>query len=59
MGECGRFRLNGHKGSITQLKFTENSKYLISSSKDFQIKFWSMSSQSCFYTIADNLTEVS
>lgn len=28
--ESGRFRLNGHKGSITQLKFTRDGRYLVS-----------------------------
>jgi hypothetical protein len=28
------------------------------SSKDCQLKFWSMASQSCFYTISENVTEV-
>jgi hypothetical protein len=30
VGEAGLFKLIGHKGSITQLQFTENNKFLIS-----------------------------
>ncbi len=28
------------------------------SSKDFQLKFWNLATHSCFYTIAENVTEV-
>ena len=30
VNECGLFRLNGHKGSVTHLQFTHDGNYLIS-----------------------------
>ncbi|VDK85101.1 unnamed protein product [Litomosoides sigmodontis] len=53
VNESGLFRLNGHKNSVTHLQFTLNGR-----SKDTYVKFWSLDSQSCFFTIADCHSEV-
>jgi U3 small nucleolar RNA-associated protein 12 len=57
LNESGKYRLNGHTDSITQLQFTIDNKCLVSSSKDTSIRFWDVSSHSCFYTISESISE--
>lgn len=57
--QIGKYRLQGHSGSITSCQFIEKFKNVaVSSSKDKQIKFWNIETQFCFKTIADNHAEV-
>ncbi|VDM64169.1 unnamed protein product [Angiostrongylus costaricensis] len=58
VSESGLFRLNGHKGPITHLAFAQSDQFLLSSSKDCLVKFWSIKSQSCFYSLFDCRSEV-
>lgn len=58
MSETGRFKLHGHTDSVTQMQFTQNNKFLISSSKDSQIRFWNLATHSCFYTLSGSTSEV-
>lgn len=59
----GKCRLSGHSGPITDACFYESSKYCdsniaITCSIDKQIKLWNISTQCCFRTIVDHITEV-
>ncbi|XP_058449587.1 WD repeat-containing protein 3 [Malaya genurostris] len=59
VAQSGKCRLVGHNAPITDATFMQ--KYhdvVLSSSKDTQIKFWNMETQSCFKTIIDHRTEV-
>ena len=58
LNESGKFRLNGHTDSITQLQFTVDDRCLVSSSKDTSVRFWDVSSHSCFYTISESISEI-
>lgn len=60
---AGKCRLSGHSGPITDACFYESSKYsesniAITCSIDKQIKLWNISTQCCFRTIVDHITEV-
>lgn len=60
---AGMCRLSGHSGPITDACFYESTKYsdsniAITSSIDKQIKLWNTSTQCCFRTIVDHITEV-
>lgn len=41
-----RQTLNGHLGSVTRLVFSKNSKYLVSSSKDYSCRIWNLDTPS-------------
>ncbi|EPZ34550.1 U3 snoRNA associted protein Dip2 [Rozella allomycis CSF55] len=56
-GECGLYRLQGHKNAVTDIVFL-NDEYLISSSKDMLVKCWELGSKACIETIVDNKNEV-
>ncbi|XP_055636729.1 WD repeat-containing protein 3 [Toxorhynchites rutilus septentrionalis] len=59
VAQSGKCRLVGHNAPITGACFMQ--KYhdvVISCSKDTQIKFWNIDTQSCFKTIVDHRTEV-
>ncbi|XP_018493738.1 WD repeat-containing protein 3 [Galendromus occidentalis] len=57
INECGLYRLRGHKGPITQVKFLSRN-ILVSSSKDTFVKFWDLDTQHCFYTLVGHRSEV-
>ncbi|CAD6192009.1 unnamed protein product [Caenorhabditis auriculariae] len=48
----------GHSGRARHLKFVRGDQFLMSSSKDGLIKFWSLASQTCFYTLFEHRSEV-
>ena len=60
--ESGKYRLKGHKDEITGLAFvssatensTDDSLYLISSSKDALVKCWDLTTQYCLETIVSH-----
>lgn len=59
VSQVGVCRLRGHTGPITDTCFyTPLDSILISSSKDTQIKFWNLTTQTCFKTIIDHRSEV-
>lgn len=61
ISQLGKNRLIGHNAPITDGHFLEDiggSDICISSSKDTQIKFWDLHTQTCFKTLVDNRTEV-
>ncbi|EAT44252.1 AAEL004364-PA [Aedes aegypti] len=59
VAQSGKCRLVGHNGAITEACFMERyHDVVVSSSKDTQIKFWNIETQSCFKTIVDHRTEV-
>ncbi|XP_040582090.1 WD repeat-containing protein 3 [Lepeophtheirus salmonis] len=59
VNRCGLFRLKGHKGPVTDLKFlSTRPNILVSSSKDTLIKFWDLDIRHCFKTLPAHLTEV-
>lgn len=60
---AGKCRLSGHSGPITDACFYSSIEYTdnniaITASIDKQIKFWNISTQCCFRTIVDHITEV-
>lgn len=61
IAQSGKHRLIGHNAPVTDTHFLEKfdiPNVVVSSSKDTQIKFWNLETQSCFKTIVDNRTEV-
>ncbi|MGB1318527.1 MAG: WD40 repeat domain-containing protein, partial [Flavobacteriales bacterium] len=50
-GTSSRKKLKGHFGSITDVRYTENGKYLISAGEDGQIKVWDSSTGMCLKRI--------
>ncbi|XP_055609495.1 WD repeat-containing protein 3-like [Uranotaenia lowii] len=59
VAQTGKCRLVGHNAPITQAFFMQKfHDVVVSSSKDTQIKFWNIETQSCFKTIVDHRTEV-
>ena len=48
----GYFKLSGHNGQITQARFFEGNKYVITSSLDNTLKIWNIESKSPVYTLA-------
>ncbi|KAL5274541.1 WDR3 family protein [Megaselia abdita] len=61
VSQSGKYRLIGHNAPVTDVHFFERfgeNNILISSSKDTQIKFWNLETQTSFKTIVDNRTEV-
>ena len=48
VNECGLFRLKGHKGPITRVRFLKDKNVLVSSGKDTLVKFWDLDIQHCF-----------
>lgn len=57
ISQQGKYRLSGHTGPITDVHFYD-ANTLITSSKDTQIKFWSIETQFCYKTIVDHRSEV-
>lgn len=61
-GECGLFRLKGHKDQVTGLVFLPGSSsridHLVSTSKDTLMKVWDLSTQHCIETIIAHRSEV-
>lgn len=51
VGEAGLYRLRGHKGEITDVKFLFDGRYLVSSSKDTYLKIWELATQHCVQTL--------
>ena len=50
--EKGYFKLSGHNGPITQVKFFDiNDKLFATSSLDNSVKFWDIESKSCIFTL--------
>ncbi|XP_058824102.1 WD repeat-containing protein 3 [Topomyia yanbarensis] len=59
VAQSGKCRLVGHNAPITDACFMQkHHDVVISSSKDTQIKFWNIETQSCFKTIIDHRSEV-
>lgn len=61
VSQSGKYRLIGHNAPVTDVHFFERfgeKDILVSSSKDTQIKFWNLETQTSFKTIVDNRTEV-
>jgi U3 small nucleolar RNA-associated protein 12 len=59
VNECGLYRLKAHKSPITRVSFMKSRpNILVSSSKDTYVKFWDLSYQHCFKTLAGHVTEV-
>lgn len=59
VAQVGQCKLSGHRNVITDLQFLVNyPDIVVSASKDTQIKFWDVNTQSCFKTLADNHSEV-
>lgn len=59
VSQQGTHRLIGHTKSITDVIFYEKyDEFLISSSKDMQVKFWNINMEYCFKTIIDSQTEI-
>uniref|UniRef100_A0A8D8K872 WD repeat-containing protein 3 n=2 Tax=Culex pipiens TaxID=7175 RepID=A0A8D8K872_CULPI len=59
VAQAGKCRLVGHNAPITEACFMQRyHDVVISCSKDTQIKFWNIETQSCFKTIVDHRTEV-
>ena len=64
INESGLYRLQGHKGPVTNVAFmptTRNQRsrnVVVSSSKDTFVKFWDLNVQHCFKTLTGHLTEV-
>lgn len=54
----GLFRLQGHKGEITQCRFLCNTLYLLSSSKDTLMKLWDLETQHCTQTLVHHRKEI-
>lgn len=53
-------KLKGHKNEITDCKFIEkeNSRYVISSSKDSLLKVWDIDTQHCIQTVVGHPSEI-
>jgi U3 small nucleolar RNA-associated protein 12 len=69
LGEVGLFRLKGHRGGVTDLRYiphpdsistrTEGNKgFLISTSKDGMMKLWDLDSRHCLETVVVGRGEV-
>lgn len=58
VNEAGLFRLQGHKGHITDLILVEEENILFSSSKDTYVKVWDLETQHCVCTLVGHRTEV-
>lgn len=59
VAESGLYKLHGHKGPVTGVKFMKSERNIIvSSSKDTFIKFWDMTTQHCFKTMPGHVTEI-
>ena len=59
INEAGLYRLQGHKGPVTNVAFMKSrSNVVVSSSKDTFIKFWDLNVQHCFKTLTGHLNEV-
>ncbi|XP_055548583.1 WD repeat-containing protein 3 [Wyeomyia smithii] len=59
VAQSGKCRLVGHNAPITDACFMQKyHDFVISSSKDTQIKFWNIETQCCFKTIIDHRSEV-
>jgi len=66
VAEVGLFRLRGHRGPVTSIKFiphptlevTSHPGYLVSSSKDTYLKLWDLSTQHCIQTVVVGRGEV-
>ncbi|CAG7719401.1 unnamed protein product [Allacma fusca] len=52
VSETGIAKLKGHKGPVTQLRFWNESKYLLSSSIDATVHVWDTRTNECIHTIA-------
>lgn len=59
VAQRGICRLIGHNAPVTEVRFMQRyHDVVVSSSKDTQIKFWNIETQSCFKSIVDHRTEV-
>lgn len=59
VAQIGVCRLRGHTAPVTDCCFyAPLDNILISSSKDTQIKFWNLNTQTCFRTIVDHRSDV-
>jgi U3 small nucleolar RNA-associated protein 12 len=58
VGECGLFRLKGHKSPIAKAVFMSKLNVLISCGKDMLVKFWDLDTRHCFKTIVSHRSEV-
>jgi U3 small nucleolar RNA-associated protein 12 len=66
VAEVGLFRLRGHRGPVTSIRFiphptlevTSHPGYLVSSSKDTYLKLWDLSTQHCIQTVVVGRGEV-
>jgi len=66
VAEVGLFRLRGHRGPVTSIRFiphptlavTSHPGYLISTSKDTYLKLWDLSTQHCIQTVVVGRGEV-
>lgn len=66
VAEVGLFRLKGHRGPVTGIKFiphptlpvTAHPGYLISTAKDTYLKLWDLSTQHCVQTVVVGRGEV-
>ena len=59
VAESGLYKLHGHKGSVTAVKFMRTERNIVvSSAKDTYIKFWDMTTQHCFKTLTGHVTEI-
>jgi U3 small nucleolar RNA-associated protein 12 len=46
------------QGPVTAVRFIECQNVVVSASKDTYVKFWDLSNQHCFKTLAGHVTEV-
>lgn len=66
VAEVGLFRLRGHRGPVTSIRFiphptlevTSHPGYLVSTSKDTYLKLWDLSTQHCIQTVVVGRGEV-
>ncbi|RXK35130.1 hypothetical protein M231_07605 [Tremella mesenterica] len=63
VGEVGLYRLKGHRGAITGLRFIPSTKgrgsgWLVSCSRDNYLKLWDLSTQHCVQTVVVGRGEV-
>jgi U3 small nucleolar RNA-associated protein 12 len=66
VAEVGLFRLRGHRGPVTSIRFiphptlevTSHPGYLVSSSRDTYLKLWDLSTQHCIQTVVVGRGEV-
>ena len=62
VGEVGLYRLRGHRGPITGLRFVPSPSggagYLVSTSRDTYLKVWDLGTQHCVQTVVVGRGEV-